>query len=237
MGLAKLLALLAHKSLYFPKVSTLLVDDPFEASQTTRTKQEAMKVANDTAAREAFFGTEIPQNAAQLIAANMARIYPEHFFVSCWHESEYESAALWKVYANIHEGVAVRTTVGRLTSCFDLSTFERSLYLGRVKYMDFDKEFGRLGNVIAPVFWKRKSFEYEQEVRVAYWLPFYPGDPVTPEEAERKGISFPVNVDLLVQKVLVSPYAQPWLAWVVEATVRAMGCNAPVRRSPLLDVQ
>src|ERR1017187_2968717 len=34
--------------------------------------------------------------------------------ISCWHENEGESVAMWKLYVSGREGVAIKTTVGRL---------------------------------------------------------------------------------------------------------------------------
>ncbi len=37
----------------------------------------------------------------------------EIHFVSCWHENETESEAMWKLYLKSGDGVAIQTTVVR----------------------------------------------------------------------------------------------------------------------------
>ncbi len=36
------------------------------------------------------------------------------FGVSCWHKSEYESEAMWKLYAAAGQGIAIESTIGQL---------------------------------------------------------------------------------------------------------------------------
>jgi len=40
------------------------------------------------------------------------------FGVSCWHESEYESDAMWKLYSASGQGIAIESTVGQLRESF-----------------------------------------------------------------------------------------------------------------------
>src|SRR5258705_185923 len=35
-----------------------------------------------------------------------------------WHMNEFESAAMWQLYANFDEGIAIRSTYKRLRDCF-----------------------------------------------------------------------------------------------------------------------
>ena len=94
---------------------------------------------------------------------NMCR---ETCYISCWHENPHQSAAMWKLYLKSDEGVAIRTTFGRIKSAF--AKTKEGVWAAQVKYIDYEKD--RFGNndFIAMVTHKRKSFEHEPEVRLIW---------------------------------------------------------------------
>jgi hypothetical protein len=88
------------------------------------------------------------------------------YYVSCWHESEFESAALWDLYAR-ESGVAILSSVQRLKEAI---TCQDSLFLGRVRYANY-KTVAIPTNVLVPPYLKRESFSHEKEVRLLRWVP------------------------------------------------------------------
>src|SRR5271166_1021508 len=44
------------------------------------------------------------------IAKNSFKIVNRKFGVSCWHKSEYESEAMWKLYSKLDQGIAIEST-------------------------------------------------------------------------------------------------------------------------------
>lgn len=91
-------------------------------------------------------------------------------FAWCWFSSNRESAAMWNVYGN--QGVAVKTTVGRLNALFEKT--ECDFIYGRMTYVDYQSgvstEFDPLSPsdyhlLLRPFFLKRKEYESEREVR------------------------------------------------------------------------
>lgn len=128
-------------------------------------------------------------------------------FVSCWHMSDYESDAMWKLYALANTGIAIQSTVGDVNECV------RADNSGRVIYYDpFDDV--RSATVFGPndILFKRTSFSWEREYR--FWFD--------DEELRRKidaGISFGeeelsrgravgiTNMKRLINKIVVAPGA------------------------------
>ncbi len=100
LSLAKLLAMLKNKSIYFSR--TDFFDDPFEGSFT---KGSLIDDAD---------GGGYSMGHSYYCAKHM----PFHSFVSCWHSSEVESIALWKIYAKEEGGVAIKSTIGDLKRSF-----------------------------------------------------------------------------------------------------------------------
>lgn len=234
MSLTKLLYLLVEKKLAFPRMDSMAADDPFEGRHSNRTMKEL---------EEAFNSADFPQmtpEQRQRFSEMMFADKTAEFFVSCWHEGRYESAALWRLYATTGEGVAVRTTMGDLTSGLQDDGTERTIFIGRVEYIDFDTDRTALGNVITPFFRKRRSFEHEHEVRLLYWDPM----PFLPENIPPDGIPRPpsvvnigINPEKVIAEIVVSPYASSWVVSTISKTVTGLGYTIPTRKSDLLTVR
>lgn len=81
------------------------------------------------------------------------------FGVSCWHESDYESDAMWKLYSASGQRIAIESTVGQLRESLGNRT---DLIIDRVRYMDFEQDPIEKGHRHYRLFVKRKSFEHEK---------------------------------------------------------------------------
>jgi hypothetical protein len=84
-------------------------------------------------------------------------------FVNCWHISEHESDAMWKVYALAPHGIAIQSTAGDANECL------RPHNSGRVIYYDPSHDV-RSPTIFGPhdILFKRSSFSCEREYR--FWL-------------------------------------------------------------------
>lgn len=141
------------------------------------------------------------------------------FRVSCWHENENESAAMWKLYLKSDEGIAVRTTAGRLKQA--LQQTPEPLFIGRVQYRPVQLLGDvMIGNAMRLAIHKRKSFEHEHEVRVTsfYW-----------NESGR----ITVDLDSLIESVWLAPGTLPWIRSLVESILRRYSFTKKVFPSAL----
>ena len=91
-----------------------------------------------------------------------------------------------------------------------------------------------IGNLLYyPYFYKRKPFEYEQEVRAIIDIASISGD-----AAYEFGRPLKIDVKTLIGKkseVIVSPHADEWIAGTLELIVKRYGYQFPVNPSRLLD--
>src|SRR5262249_17685971 len=89
------------------------------------------------------------------------RLGPLTHFINCWHHSEYESEAMWKLYARNDEGLAIKSSLARLSQSLDVAKPE--IYVAAVEYLDYTDS----SNVMAdsPFLYKRRSLEHEREIR------------------------------------------------------------------------
>ncbi|UOV01697.1 DUF2971 domain-containing protein [Pseudoxanthomonas mexicana] len=215
MNLERFLALLHARALYLARLDSFV--DPWEGVWPNTVVQALKSEAGEFS----HYGT-ILEAAAKLKYGS---------FVSCWHASSTESAALWDLYSG-KSGVAIRSTVKALKRAL---SFPASFFIGSVRYLDFDKEAVPVGNMLVLPFLKRKSFEHEKEVRVLYWDPKRV-DWNNPEAGE-SGIAMEVDPAVLIDEVYLSPASPDWLLKPLEELCVKFGFDVPVIRSSLYDKQ
>ncbi|MEN7431318.1 DUF2971 domain-containing protein [Chromobacterium sp. TRC.1.1.SA] len=140
--------------------------------------------------------------------------------VSCWHRAEYESDAMWQLYAGSRKGVAIRTSVDRIRDAakpFKLKPeygYEE-LWAGNVSYVDLLQKRLRVG--MMDRFWfKHMAFSWEREFRLAVSLRM----------AEEFGVQVPelgVQVEFDITKLIDRIYLGPSLS---EEDISAIRCAA-----------
>ena len=151
--------------------------------------------------------------------------HPAHrVFINCWTRSEFESEALWQTYCPGGQGVAIRTNTESLLYSF---TDIIPGILAVIRYLDYERERIPVDS-IAPYIHKRKSFEYEQEVRAIILT-----DASDDIQHNRDSHCRTYNVDLtmLIKKVIIHPQALPGLVDAVESMLNYYGLETPVEQS------
>lgn len=141
----------------------------------------------------------------------------QDYFVSCWHANERESEAMWKLYITAKkQGVAIQTTMERLCYSIGKSGFD----VGAVNYISYEKP---LEVTHTPIWYKRTAFQHENEVRAIF------------HEAGSKidGMPVKMDLDLLIEKVYISPSAPGWFAELVKNVLKKYGLNKNVEHSKL----
>lgn len=205
LDLAKFVSMLTTKSLYFSRAD--LLGDPFEGSYPRANKATL----------------NIP-----------AKQVTQWVYVNCWHENEHESAAMWAQYIKSGEGIALRSSVGRLKR--STARDETVVFVGRVKYIDYEKDglpAEALGNVLHAFAHKRKSFEHEREVRAltvgnSKTTKLSGGTMVLPV-----GVSVAADLSELLESVHVAPGSPTWFLEVVKSITDRFGLLVAVKQSAL----
>lgn len=200
MSLPKLISLIDSQRLYLTRLDKM--SDRYEGSVTKATA-EGIKLHFQMTGSTANYN-----GVADLFIQGRAAS-----FVSCWHANEHESEAMWRLYGGTG-GVAVQTTYSKLAQSV---VNEYEVYIGLVRYIDYEKEWFPDANAFTPIMHKRKSFEHEREVRLVwYW-----GSP-TPPETVPESLSIPWDVASIVENIFVDPTAPPYYFEAVNAVLKAM---------------
>jgi hypothetical protein len=227
LDFTKLVSLLDTQRLFFARVDSF--EDPFEGSVTAATREARRKAF----AAKPDADMEKVEEAIRWLS-NHARSAPRWMYANCWNLSEVESAALWNLYSEPSRGVAIQSTYARLINSFLPPPAAEDenvapLLVGKVSYVDYDEFRIPDDNTFRPFVHKRKSFEFENELRAMTWhMPSRLRNEPTPF-----GVRVPVDLEKLIEAIHISPTAPPWFASLVESVAERFGCPAPVKQSSL----
>lgn len=205
MDLAKFISLLEYKSLYFARSD--LMSDPFEGSVTALTLELSRE----------FLGTAYEKFKSQL--SDFRKNFRKHIYLNCWHMSDFESAAMWGLYQTGGHGIAVQSTYKRLSESL---RDDRPIYIGMVRYVDFGHDIIDEGNVFYPFVHKRRSFEFEHELRAVVDRPpdkLEDGSVRYGGDSPPAGYNLDCDLDSLVEQVFIAPDAPSWFADLVSRLI------------------
>ncbi len=201
MDFTKYVSMLHRRALFFTRADEL--PDPFEGLHARRVRRSRHSVGRTS-----------------------ERVSRGSVLLSCWHQNDHESAAMWRLYLSASEGVAIRTSAARLRKA--LASAEVQLYLGKVRYIERPGPVHR--SELDVFFSKRSSFDYEREARVLWHADAAP---------EGTGSYLSADLETLIEAVVVSPMAEPWFTELVKSVSEKYDFTLPVTissmREPLDD--
>jgi len=201
----KFASLLKFNAMWFSRLGPL--QDKYEGTDPQGPRAKLLQIPNST-----YLLNRLEQGRS----VEPARI---GCVVSCWFLGENESAKMWNVYGENGKGVAVRSTVKRLSTSFCIAgDFALISAIGRVNYVNFQSH--DMGNdacsVLRVAFLKDKEqFGWEQEVRIVTTNGLHSGclnpdgSPVLNYKFDPycEGYHIKCNLRELVQTIIIGPNA------------------------------
>ena len=156
---------------------------------------------------------------------NYYKTHREKVAISSWHINEYESFAMWQIFTQNSEGLAIQSTIGRLQKALEP---EKNLkqYIGQVNYIDYKKEYIPFDDLFFPFLFKRKSFQYEREVRII-------SDTSDTKININDGIKINVDISQLIDKIYIHPKSENWYKNLVIELVSKLGFDIEIEKSDL----
>ena len=241
LDFTKYVDLLTWQSLWFARLNRL--GDPFEGTypaenhaRFTRMAMQELEGLRDATKEERDHRFNVVKGSAGWTSRHNGFCT----YVSCWHNNNYESAAMWKLYLKSDEGIAIRSTTRRLVNC--LAQCPERIFVSKVKYIDFGTEAIEndrgVWNALDGIIHKRVSFAHEREVRAFMYKPelFAPAEEETTMNLERStppGYSIGIDLSTLVESVYVSPTAADFFYELVKTVSARFHLSAPINRSVL----
>jgi len=141
-------------------------------------------------------------------------------YLSCWYVGSSESDAMWRVYGETRESVAIRSNVGRL-----LQTLPDGVFLVPVSYTPPSDVRLQSQHRLWQFAFKRLEFAYESELRCIKFD--------SSEQRPTDGHQITVDLSQLVERVVVSPRAPKWFADAVIEVVSRFGLSFDVSQSSM----
>ena len=209
LDFSKFVSLINTQKLYFTRADKF--KDPFEGSWPLK----------NIALREKLYTvrTKSGQKMSNEEVSIMMESYKLHNAINCWHANEFESSAMWNLYLKCDEGVAIQTTYKRLkASIID----NEKVFLGNVRYIDYETESIYQFSNLEPFFHKRKCFEHEREVRAIVNFE---------NEISMDGLQISVDLENLIQNLYVPPNSPEWFFALVKNEVVKCGYAFNVKQS------
>ncbi len=149
----------------------------------------------------------------------------EKVAISSWHANEYESFAMWQIFTKNSEGLAIQSTIGRLKNAVQLEkNFEQ--FIGEVNYIDYKKDFIPFNDNFFPFLFKRKSFQYEREIRIIT-------DVSKNNLILDNGLKIDVDLNQLIEKIYIHPKSENWFKKLVIDLVEKLGFDFSIEISDL----
>lgn len=206
LDLSKFLDLLISKKLFMSRSDKF--EDQYEGTFSEPTFEEIKKIAVNNPDFLHFY-----KSHRQKVA------------ISSWHINEYESYAMWQIFTQNSEGLAIQSTVKRLKNAFDSET-QHKQYIGEVNYIDYKKEYIPFDDMFFPFLFKRKSFQYEREVRII-------SDVSESNIKLNEGLKINVDINELIEKIYIHPKSENWYKNLVIQLMEQLGFDFKIEKSDL----
>ena len=206
LDLSKFLDLLISRKLFMSRSDKF--EDQYEGTFSEPTYEEIKKLA---------------VNNPEFL--NYYKSHREKVVVSSWHINEYESFAMWQIFTQNSEGLAIQSTIGRLQKALEVEK-EFKQYIGEVNYIDYKKEYIPFDDLFFPFLFKRKSFQYEREVRIL-------ADLSEQEIKINDGLKIDVDINQLIEKIYIHPKSENWYKKLVIELVSKLDFDIEIEKSDL----
>ena len=206
LDLSKFLDLLMSRKLFMSRSDKF--EDQYEGTFSEPTYEEIKKLS---------------ENNPEFL--DYYKSHREKVVVSSWHINEYESFAMWQIFTQNNEGLAIQSTIERLKKALK-PEINYSQFIGEVNYIDYKKEYIPFDDMFFPFMFKRKSFQYEREVRIISDLS---------ENAVKinDGIKIDVDVNQLIEKIYIHPKSENWYKKLVIELVSKLDYTIEIEKSDL----
>jgi hypothetical protein len=206
LDLSKFLDLLLSRQLFMSRSDKF--EDQYEGTFSEPTYEEIKKLSENNPEFLKYYKSQ-----------------REKVAISSWHINEYESFAMWQIFTQNSEGLAIQSTIERLQNALEVETYYKQ-YIGEVNYIDYKKEYIPFEDMFFPFLFKRKSFQYEREIRVI-------SDVSALGLEIDNGLKIQIVINQLIEKVYIHPKSENWYKKLVIELVRKLGYDFEIEKSDL----
>jgi len=218
LDFAKFISLLHKQKLFFSKAMNF--KDRFEGATTEANINCRM--------------SEIPDIPQDIYESSLEHIefMKTHIYANCWQTKETEVNLMWSEYVKDKTGVAIKSNYKNLKESL-ANNSNIDIFGGSVKYIDYEVEkFNELHSFLYYLH-KRKYFADENELRIMILLLPHRINLIPLDDITKHGIFLSVNLEVLIDKIVISPTAELWIKELVESMLHDLNLNKKVELSEL----
>jgi hypothetical protein len=206
LDLSKFLDLLLSRKLFMSRSDKF--EDQYEGTFSEPTYEEIKKIAENNPRFLQYY-----------------KSHREKIVISSWHINEYESFAMWQIFTKNNEGLAIQSTLGRLKKALE-NEKKIEQFIGEVNYIDYKKEYIPFEDTFFPFLFKRKSFQYEREIRII-------SDVTENQIIVNDGLKIDVDINSMIEKIYIHPKSENWYKNLVFQLMEQLGFNFNIEKSDL----
>jgi hypothetical protein len=214
--LEQLFAMLSTKAIHFSPLSKM--EDTDEGRLPERAWEEAKK--------------ELPQEilegrgcmSAECLMDILDKQRKTDACISCWYMNGSESLEMWKEYAP-NNGVVIQSTVRRLAVSLQGSNIP--VHIAPATYLAAEDEENYFKEAFSSsLYIKRNKWRHEKELRAT-----------TYRANVGIGVEIPVDVDILIERLVLSPELEVWAKEFIIEAIRHFGFSGCIEKSALTLVE
>ena len=206
LDLSKFVDLLLNRKLFMSRSDKF--EDQYEGTFSEPTFEEIRKLSIDNPDFLDYYKTR-----------------RKNVVISSWHINEYESFAMWQIFTQKSEGLAIQSTLERLQKALIPETTYVQ-HIGEVNYIDYKKEYIPFDNAFFPFLFKRKSFQYEREIRII-------SDVTQHNLIIDNGLKIEIDLNQLIEKIYIHPKSENWYKNLVIELVKRLDFDFEIEKSDL----
>lgn len=138
-----------------------------------------------------------------------------HVYVNCWTMEPEESAAMWKSYVPNGDGIAIRTTFGKLRRAIE-RTSDIDFSASEVTYVDHLEAEIDTRNRLVHFTCKPIAYTFENELRLIINEiddvdPHFESDSAPKFPYSQPGKEVDTDIDYLIDEIRISPFGPDWV--------------------------
>lgn len=218
MTFEKFLLLILRKELYFKRADGYV--EYFEGHVTSGEKQNLVDVFKRQSVAK-------PKSEVNRVFKALKK-YCESTYIDCWHNNESESYAMWKIFGEAKNCIALKTTVDKLRATYDKVNDKIKVTPYLVDY--YDNENSNNYPYSSKYIFIRKPFYfvYENEIRGLIQLKISSFNDEFPND-----IRIPIVLKDLIESVWLSPFSDHWFEELVRDLLNKLEIDLKVNISKI----
>lgn len=245
LSIPQLLSIIETEALWFTRSDQF--DDPYEGRLPRENQKELLdsdeiKFPEYAEVEQHMGGRNRTARWESVNERSEIEAYRRISFINSWHQQDSELDTLWRANLGPELGVVIKSSVEKLKESFKRTEYR--VFIGEVKYIDFENDKISGENKLYPFIYKRNGFSQENELRAVLttlphedhpgWKGRVPGERVLLDwEEQPPGMYVGIDIETLIKEIRISPTTPAWVKRTISNILSKFEIDIPVNKSSL----